>query len=493
MTIRTKLLLFIPLLVIVVGSTTFLIYRSANVVQRSYDGMMEQLLLYNQAAQSADSLLNTLYVHLDNPTAASIEAVRSMEQQLSDLHDSLLVINSTVSSIDYTSMLETLIEQSQMAINSSSTTESLRIYEQAETTTQFIREEGSRLVEAELQADRPVFRRIQQENETMSRLGAAVFVTETLLAAVLALWISRSITRPVDALVKSAGLIAQGDLDAEPPQLERRDELGAITNAFRRMLGGLRERAKLEQEQSEQRRLLNELELRSLQSQIQPHFLFNSLNALSKLALLEGAERTSDLIVSLSSMIRYNLSRLDRPVTLREELRHVEAYMTIQQARFRERITFERNIDSNALSAPLPPLTLQPIVENAFVHGVEQMEHGAIITLNIKREEDGSVRIAVTDNGKGMTEHARQELLNGKPPNETERRTKSAGIGMHNVFRRLELFYGTTGLVKIDSAIGQGTRMTLTLPSKPLPSHPGHESEHNTLKENKPDVPTIDR
>ncbi|WP_127532843.1 sensor histidine kinase [Paenibacillus kobensis] len=491
MTIRMKLLLFIPLLVIMVGSTTFFLYRSANVVQRSYDGMMERLLLYKQAAQTADSLLQTLYSHLDNPTEASAEATRSLERQLGGLRDSLLASNSAAASIGYTGMMETLIEQEQAAMNASSTSDSLRLYEEAETTALFIREEGSRLVDTELEADRPVFRRIQQENVALSRLGAAVFVTETLLAAVLALWISRSITRPVDALVESAGRIAKGDLQAEPPALAGRDELGAMAEAFRGMLGGLRERARLEQEQSEQRQLLNELELRSLQSQIQPHFLFNSLNALSKLALLEGAERTSDLIVSMSQLIRYNLSQLDRPVSLREELGHVEAYMTIQQARFRDRIAFEREIDESALSAPLPPLTLQPLVENAFVHGVEQMEQGAVISLQIRRDADGTVRIIVADNGKGMPEHARQALLNHSaadhpvrmentssrigtsPLAGAGRRTESAGLGTRNVFRRLELFYGASGLVAIESVLGQGTRVTLTLPSEPAAPSPG--------------------
>lgn len=482
MTIRTKLLLFIPLLVLLVGLITLLLFRSTNVVQRSYDQMMERMLMYKQVSQTSNQLLQSLYSNRDDPTDASQAQLSQLEQELRVLQAQLLADGSSLStasaSIGYAQMIGTLLDQAQAAQASTTPAEALALYEKVEDTAGFIYEEGSQLVDAELEADQPVFHRIQRENVQLLRLGAAVLIVETVIAALLALWISRSITRPIGMLVESAGRIARGDLEAEPPQLARRDELGMMAEAFRGMLGGLREIAQLERERTEQQQLLGELELRSLQSQIQPHFLFNSLNALAKLALIEGAERTSDLIVSMSSLLRYNLQSLDRPVTLREELAHVDAYMTIQQARFRERITFERHIDERALTAMLPPLTLQPIVENAFVHGVEELEQGAVISLTIELMQDVStVVITVADNGKGMTEQVRQRLLrvtsDGSPPSaaiaplstSSGKSPQSAGLGMRNVFRRLELFFGKRDLIAIESAPGQGTRLTVTLPA----------------------------
>ncbi|GMK41908.1 hypothetical protein PCCS19_49670 [Paenibacillus sp. CCS19] len=480
MTIRTKLLLFIPLLVLLVGSITLLLFRSTNVVQRSYDGMMARMLLYKQAAQTSGLLLQSLYSNRDDPTDASEAHLHQLESELRGIQAQLLADGSSLStssaSIGYAQMLGTLLDQAQAASASSTPAEALALYEKAEDTAGFIYEEGSQLVDAELEADQPVFHRIQRENIRLLRLGAAVLIIETVLAALLALWISRSITRPIDMLVESAGRIARGELAAEPPQLTSRDELGMMAEAFRGMLGGLREIARLERERSEQQRLLGELELRSLQSQIRPHFLFNSLNALAKLALIEGAERTSDLIVSMSSLLRYNLQSLDRPVTLREELAHVDAYMTIQQARFRDRIKFERHIDERALTTMLPPLTLQPIVENAFVHGVEEMELGAVISLSIAfLPDDHTVVITVADNGKGMTEQVRQRLLDAAsddaPPAVTggaastnAKLPQSAGLGMRNVFRRLALHFKQRDVIAIESAPGQGTRLTVTLP-----------------------------
>jgi sensor histidine kinase YesM len=158
--------------------------------------------------------------------------------------------------------------------------------------------------------------------------------------------------------------------------------------------------------------------------------------------------------------------------------------MTIQQARFRERITFERHIDEQALMTMLPPLTLQPIVENAFVHGVEGLESGAVITLSIgfnPYDHDHTVVITVEDNGQGMSEQVRQRLLHitsdNVPPLATSeghstsdgKLPPSAGLGMRNVFRRLELFFGQRDLIAIESAPGHGTRLTVTLPPRSKP------------------------
>ncbi|MED4602762.1 sensor histidine kinase, partial [Paenibacillus validus] len=336
-------------------------------------------------------------------------------------------------------------------------------YEEAEKTTAYIREEGQRLVDLELGSYRPVYKQIQLETERMNRLGAAVLVINTLMSVVLAVWISRSITGPVSRLVDMAGRMSRGNLDLEPLPPPRRsdDELGLLSAAFGQMSTNLKALIEKDKESLEKDRLVKELELQALQSQINPHFLFNTLNVLSKLALLEGAERTSDLIVSMSNLLRYNLRKLDQPVTLRDELAHVQEYFTIQQARFRDRVRFELDIEPDALQVPVPALTLQPLVENAFVHGIEGMEQGAVIRLEIGHVPEG-VRIALSDNGGGMREEVRQALLRLEAGTDNKH---STGLGTRNVFKRLQLFYGRSDLVDIDSEPGKGTTITIVIPS----------------------------
>lgn len=469
MTIRTKLLLFIPLLVLLVNSVTFFLFESGKVVQISYDLMMNRILLYKQAAQAADEHLQTLYRYLLHPGEdgkAELDRARAKLLELrtvlsgqsgSSLHASELT--------GYLHLLETQMEQALAAVLGSAPSR----YEETETTTRFIREEGQHLVDLELSSYQPVYRQIQAENGRMNRLGPAIFVVNTLLSIVIAVWISRSITGPVNRLVGMAEQIAKGNLNPDPPPPRSGDELGILSDAFQRMLADLKLLIEKDKERLEMGRLVKELELQALQSQIHPHFLFNTLNALSKLALLEGAEQTSDLIVSMSNLLRYNLRGLDRPVTLRDELGHVQEYVTIQQARFRDRFRFETEIDESALQASVPALTLQPIVENAFVHGIESMEQDAVIRLTIRGEPE-HVRLMISDNGRGMSEVVRQSLLRLENENgarargQTADNKQSTGLGTRNVFKRLRLFFGRSDLVDIDSEPGQGTTVIIRIP-----------------------------
>ncbi|QYR22864.1 sensor histidine kinase [Paenibacillus sp. sptzw28] len=468
MTIRTKLLLFIPLLVLLVNSVTFFLFQSGKVVQESYGLMMDRILLYKQTAQTAEDNLQTLYGYLINRDANSKSELKRKQASLLELKT---VVSGKRSSsphpaalTSYVNMLDTLMEQEQAAIiaaNDLSQAAALAHYEEAEKTTGFIREDGQSLVDSELSFYEPIYKQIQLENERMNRLAAAVFVINTLLSIVLAVWISRSVTGPVSRLVTMAKQISRGNLLVDPPPLHSADELGILSNAFKQMLADLKASIARDKENLEKDRLVKELELQALQSQINPHFLFNTLNALSKLALLEGSKRTSDLIVSMSNLLRYNLRSLDQPVTLRDELEHVKQYFTIQQARFRDRVRFEMDIEEPALTALVPALTLQPLVENAFVHGVEALEEGAVIGLSIKSEPEGGLCITVSDNGSGMSEEKLQALLRleaGVPDKD------STGLGTRNVFKRLKLFYGRSDLVSIRSKPGQGTNVTIRIP-----------------------------
>lgn len=470
MTIRKKLMLFIPLLVLLVNSVTFFLFQSGKVVQQSYGLMMDRILLYKQSAQTAEDHLRTLYAYLLNPTDDGKAAVDQGQSKLLELRHTLSAKGTVSPNLSvltgYVHMLDTLREQEQGALAAAGTNPGTALirYEEAEKTTGFIREESQRLVDLELSYYEPVYRQIQLENERMNRLGAAVFVVNTLLSIVVAIWISRSITGPVGRLVGMARQIAKGRFDTEPPPLRSGDELGILSDAFRQMLADLKILIEKDKERLEMDRLVKELELQALQSQINPHFLFNTLNVLSKLALLEGAEQASDLIVSMSNLLRYNLRKLDQPVTLRDEVGHVREYIRIQQARFRDRFRFETDIDEAALGTRVPALTIQPLVENAFAHGIEGLERDAVIGLAIRREAE-SVLVAVSDNGSGMSEEVRQALLRLEAGTAAiPGRQHSTGLGTRNVFKRLQLLYGRSDLVDIESAPGKGTTVRLRIP-----------------------------
>lgn len=467
MTIRTKLLLFIPLLVVFANIIAYFVFQSGKVVQQSYDEMLGRILLIEQTSESAESNLKLLYAYLLNPRGD--KAVQgSTEYQLVQLKGRIQeVSDSTDPSFaeeDYVNLLATFLQEKQAAVLDAKTQDPQSAFEhymEAEKTVSYIHEEGQQLIDAELAYYRPIIENIRNKNERMNGWGVALFGMNALMGVLLAIWVSRSITGPVGRLVGLAKRIATGDLNIKP-QPRRDDELGVLSDAISQMSTDLSILIEKDKQSLEMRRLVKELELLALQNQINPHFLFNTLNVLSKLAILEGAEKTSDLIVSLSNLLRYSLQKLDKPVTLQEELDHIREYVTIQLARFRDRIRFDLHFDASVLQQQIPALTIQPFIENAFLHGVEDMEDGAIIVLTLSRAHE-DVQIEISDNGKGMTEETRLSVLRLKGEAESG---SSTGLGMQNVFRRLQLFYGKEGMVEINSNIGRGTTITIRIPVK---------------------------
>lgn len=474
MTIRKKLLIFIPLLVVIANSVAFFVFQSEKIVQTSYDEMMERILLIERTSESTDSNLRLLYAYLVNPTEVTeIDTAESQLKQLQDQVTKMPRLDSATHSFDpesYINLLETMLEQKQLAIAAEQTGKlqsAFDYYVETEKTAGFIREEGQRLIHSELTFYQPIIESIRAENVRMNWRGMALFGMNTILGVLLAVWASRSITGPVSRLVSMAKQIAKGDLQITPePQKE--DELGLLSNAIQQMSADLSVLIEKDKKSLEMQRIVKELELQALQSQINPHFLFNTLNVLSKLAYLEGAEKTSDLTTSLSNLLRYSLQKLDKPVTLKEEINHVNEYATIQQTRFRDRIRFELDADASVMQVAIPALTLQPLVENAFQHGVAGMEHGAIIQLTIRSIPEG-VSIAISDNGAGMTEETRLSLLRL----EAETASKaSTGIGTRNVFRRLNLFYDREDLIEIESQPERGTLIHIRIPAYKEGEHP---------------------
>ncbi|ASR48800.1 two-component sensor histidine kinase [Paenibacillus kribbensis] len=467
MTIRKKLLLFIPLLVVFANIIAYFVFQSGKVVQQSYDEMLGRILLIEQTSESAESNLKLLYAYLLNPR--DDKAVQGpTERQLMQLKGRIQEVSDSAAPSfaeeDYVNLLATFLEQKQSAVldaNAQDPQSAFEHYIEAEKTVSYIHEEGQRLIDAELAYYRPIIENIRNKNERMNGLGVALFGMNALMGVLLAIWVSRSITGPVGRLVALAKQIATGDLNIEP-QLRRDDELGVLSDAISQMSADLSILIEKDKQSLEMRRLVKELELLALQNQMNPHFLFNTLNVLSKLAILEGAEKTSDLIVSLSNLLRYSLQKLDKPVTLQEELDHIREYVTIQQARFRDRIRFDLHFDASVLQQQIPALTIQPFIENAFLHGVADMETGAIIALTLSRANE-DVQIEISDNGKGMAEETRLSVLRLEGGAESG---SSTGLGMQNVFKRLQLFYGKEGMVEISSNTGQGTAITIRIPVK---------------------------
>lgn len=218
----------------------------------------------------------------------------------------------------------------------------------------------------------------------------------------------------------------------------------------------------------EKEMLLKQANLETLQSQINPHFLYNTLECIRGMALLDRKEDVADIAWSLSSFFRYSISGKCNIVTLQEELANVRYYTKIQNYRFRNRFALQIEANPAFMDTMLPKLTLQPVVENAILHGLQNTLEGGVI--RIQTQQIGhDICIMISDNGCGMSPEALAELshkiLYGKIKKGDE--GQHTGIGMYNVDRRLKLYFGPEYGVTVYSCKNVGTDVELRIPYQP--------------------------
>ena len=210
---------------------------------------------------------------------------------------------------------------------------------------------------------------------------------------------------------------------------------------------------------------LKDAELKYLQAQINPHFLFNTLNAGAQLAMMEGADRTYEYIQNMAAFFRYKIKRNDKGTTLADEIGLVDNYLFILNVRFSGEIHFEKNINEDLTGVSVPGMILQPIVENSVNYGIRNIDREKIIRLEVFRDEF-NICVRISDNGSGMSQERIEEVLSGNA-GENPVMKDSNGVGIKNVISRLELFYGTKNILKISSdGEDKGTSVDMLLPGE---------------------------
>lgn len=286
--------------------------------------------------------------------------------------------------------------------------------------------------------------------------------------------LTRQMVAPLKKLAETAEQVGKGDFSVKMPDTDAEDEVGVVTRAFNTMVGRIDEyittiKASMEKEQQmKERELLmenhlKEAQLKYLQSQINPHFLFNSLNAGAQLAMMENAEKTEVFVEKMADFFRYNVKKGEEDATLAEELEAVDNYIYILNVRFAGDIHFTSEVDENVKDVRVPSMILQPVVENAVNHGIRDIEWEGYIHLSVHQEGD-EIKISIHDNGKGMTESQIENVLQGKAA-ENQEQSDSTGIGMNNVISRLELYYEKKELLDIYSeGLDKGTEVVITIP-----------------------------
>jgi two-component system sensor histidine kinase LytS len=203
--------------------------------------------------------------------------------------------------------------------------------------------------------------------------------------------------------------------------------------------------------------MLAQAEIRRLQAQINPHFLFNSLNTITSFCRT-NSEKARDLLLDLSLYMRRNLDLSRGFIPLSEELEQVRSYLAIEQARFGKRVSARMDVEKECETWPIPPLIIQPLVENAIRHGLLGRKQGGLVCVSAALE-NGQLCVEITDNGVGMSEETLEKIMTHDGVG-----SRHDGIGMRNCFSRLEHIYGSPYQPEITSTPGQGTRILLRIP-----------------------------
>ncbi|WP_026512722.1 sensor histidine kinase [Butyrivibrio sp. LB2008] len=283
-----------------------------------------------------------------------------------------------------------------------------------------------------------------------------------------------TIIQPLRKLADSANEVADGNFDAELLDISYNDEIGIVSNAFNKMVISIKQyierlRMSIEKERHMQERELmmeshlKDARLKYLQAQINPHFLFNTLNAGAQLAMMEGADKTYEYVQTVADFFRYNVKGKTTEVSIREEVTLVDNYIRILNVRFSGDIGYEKQVDERLLEASMPNMVLQPIVENAVNHGIREMGDKGKITLRVYRE-DNNICISIGDNGKGISKENIEKILSGNWERKQEQYDNN-GIGMDNVISRLRLFTERDDAVDIKSeGENMGCEIIIRLP-----------------------------
>jgi len=308
-------------------------------------------------------------------------------------------------------------------------------------------------------------------------LNRFVILLSGLFSIVFMQWVSASMTKPINRLTKAAVKVSKGELDLDEMPVTSNDEIGILTQVFNNMverinfqISEIKSKAEIEKKLKDEemenlrmKNLLREAELKSLQSRINPHFLFNSLNIVSQLAYIEGAAQTVSILESMTDLLRYNLDKFNKIVTIGDEIENLKDYVYIQKKRFGERIQFEIKEEQEAAEGLIPCLIIQPLLENSIIHGVQTYTANGLVGVEVLKKGE-RVNIRIYDNGVGIEESKLKDIE--KMLNEGIEDGNSGSIGLANVIARLKLFYNNDVVIKMSSVQGKGTEINLNIPYK---------------------------
>lgn len=281
-----------------------------------------------------------------------------------------------------------------------------------------------------------------------------ILAVVTVISILYTIWLTRSFTRPIKELMQVCGKVMEGDFTAHAV-VKRQDELGRLGDTFNRMIDQINEF--FDKERRDQKRKA-EMEYQILQAQINPHFLYNTLDSMKWLAVMQGVDNIAEMSTALINLLQYNLGKVEGETTLRNEIESVRNYIIIQKYRYSDIFEFTTMIDEESEKCQVPRFILQPLVENSIIHGFNE-ERGNYRVHIAAVIFDGKLHIRVIDNGMGMDADSTDKINKGQ-----EKSTRFSKIGVASIRERIKLYFGDEAELIFDSEPNVATIAEIILP-----------------------------
>lgn len=303
---------------------------------------------------------------------------------------------------------------------------------------------------------------LQKEMEARTKQNIEIFIA--LLLGILALGfglstaITKSVTTPIHSLQETAERLGRGELDAQA-QMYELEEINVLARTFNKMSNEI---AELMEKTKQEQKNLHEAELKLLQAQINPHFLYNTLDSIVWMAEGGNSRQVVEMTTDLSDFFRTVLSGGNDYITIAEEEGHIRSYLKIQKIRYEDILDYDIDIDASIKKQVILKMILQPIVENALYHGIKNKRGGGKITIRGYAADD-EIFFEVEDNGTGMDEETLDRLQKKLQGKEDRTSTGKSSFGMYNVAQRIRMYYGSRSNITITSKKGLGTCVSICL------------------------------
>ncbi len=284
------------------------------------------------------------------------------------------------------------------------------------------------------------------------------------IGILVSMQMARGLVSPIEDTANALECFSKGDFDVRLSE-NRMDEIGKMNVVFNQTIQDIKE---LMQKVTQAEILAKEMEFKTLQSQMNPHFLYNTLDAINWMAYKKGEMEICNLVSAISNLMRVSISNKQSIITLEQELEYVKDYLYIQRVRYKDRFETVYDIDEVLLAQAIPKLVVQPIVENAIIHGFEKSQNKNALFISAVRKGN-DMNIIVRDTGSGMTEEKADSLLKEPVAEKGSGNASHTNLGMYAVHKRLQFLYGENYGLMVQSKAGEGTTVILNLPYEEEP------------------------